>query len=556
MKIISAMLLLIVVAFIGAACTKQVKEHNEESMEMTVLEIEERFEAFSPVLIDPDISHLSEGEQQLIAKLVEAGKLADELFWIQTAPDAIAVRDSLMSAEGNDAKIQLKFVNLMYGPYDRVYEGERFVANGPAKKPPVANYYPQDMTKEEFETYVENHPDQKAALEGQYTVVKRNDDGLIAVPFHVEYPTVQRIAALLTEASELAENASLKKYLALRAEAIRSDDYFESDMAWMELKDNNVDVVIGPIENYEDQLFNYKTAYECAVMVKDLEGTAELQKYIEHIDAFEKALPQSKEYIRESAGKGNVLEVVNIVYFGGDFQAGIKTIAASLPNDPRVHEAKGGKKQMYKNLMEAKFEKIVVPIAEEILDPALLSFVDKKAFTNFVTLHEVSHTLGRSYVYGKDDLTVRKALEERYSTIEECKADVLGAYNLKHLLKVGLVDDYYIKQSMATYLAGLYRSLRFGAEEAHGRANLLQLNWLRENGAIDFKDGKLYIPDEDKFMATLKELARELLTLQSEGDYERAGVLLDSYGVMNDEINGIVERLSSIPRDLNTSYRY
>jgi len=544
----------VAIALTAIACTKQVKENNEASVKSTLPMLEERIEAFAPVSIKPDLSSLTGKERQLVDKLVEAGKLADEIFWIQTAPDAIPIRDSLQKAQGDEAKNLLRYVNIMYGPYDRVLDGERFVGTGPAKQPPTANFYPQDMTKEEFEAYIAAHPDQKASLEGQYSIVVRNGAELTAVPYHKAYPQVEKIADLLDEASALAENASLKKYLKLRAKALRTDDYFESDIAWMELKNNNVDIVIGPIENYEDGLFNYRTAYECAVMVKDLEGTAELQKYLSHIDAFEHGLPQAQKYIRKSAGKANVLEVVNIVYFGGDFQAGVKTIAASLPNDPRVHELKGGKKQMYKNLMEAKFEKIVKPIAREILDPQLLPYVDKKAFTNFVTLHEVSHTLGRSFVYGKDDLPVRKALKERYSAIEECKADVLGLYNNVHLLKEGVIDQEYMKKAITTYVVGLYRSLRFGAEEAHGKANLIQLNWLRSLGAITIKDGKIHIRETDAFMSFLQPLATEILTLQSEGDYKRAGTIMEQYGVMNDEIQSIVSRLSGIPRDLDTSY--
>lgn len=523
--------------------------------EMPTLEVvKQRHAMFADTDIAVDLSHLSARQRALIAKLIEAGKLIDQVFWRQSSHDAVAIRDSLAAADDPSAQEYLAYVNINYGPYDRIFEGQRFVGHGPARKPAGAGYYPPDMTREEFESYIRENPDQKEALESQYTVVVRDGDGFKAIPFFHYYIETGEIVTKLEEAAALADNPSLKKYLELRAIALATDDYYESDMAWMELTGNDIDVVIGPIENYEDGLFNYKTAHECAVMVKDPEGTAELQMFTEHIDAFEQALPIKEEYKRASAGSGNVLEVVNIVYFGGDFQAGVKTIAASLPNDPRVTQKKGGKKQMYKNMMEAKFDKIVVPIAERILDPALREFVDRKAFTSFVTLHEVSHTLGRAYVYGNDELSVRRAMKERYSAIEECKADILGLYNNQLLHREGIITDVQRIRSIVTYVAGLFRSLRFGAEEAHGQANLVQLNWLLEHGAIVEFEKDTFAVDFGKFMDVAEKLATKVLTIEIEGDYDGAGALLEKYGKMTPKIEKAIEMLKDIPRDLNTRY--
>lgn len=516
--------------------------------------VTERLAMYADVDIAVDMSALTERERQLVAKLSEAGRLVDEIFWLQSSHDAIAVRDSLAGATDDAGKDFLKYVMINYGPYDRIFEGERFVGAGPERKPGGAGIYPADLTKEEFEAWVSAHPDQKEALESQYTVVLRDGAVLKAVPYHQHYPQSAEIAALLEEAAALADNPSLKKYLQLRAKAIQTDDYYESDMAWMDLKDNNIDVVIGPIENYEDALFNYKTAYECAVMVKDAEGTKELQMFKQHIDAFERALPIDEKYKRKSAGSGNVLEVVNIVYFGGDFQAGVKTIAASLPNDPRVTEKKGGKKQMYKNLMEAKFDKIVKPIAERVLESALLGFVDRKAFTSFVTLHEVSHTLGRPYVHGNEKLSVRKAMKDRYSAIEECKADILGLYNNRLLLDEGVINHEDMKKSIVTYVAGLFRSLRFGVEEAHGQANLMQLNWFLEKGALKRNADGTYAIDFETFMDAVAALARAVLTIEITGDYDGAVAIIEKYGKMTPDIESVIKKLVDIPRDLNTRY--
>jgi hypothetical protein len=290
-------------------------------------------------------------------------------------------------------------------------------------------------------------------------------------------------------------------------------------------------------------------------MVKDPDASAQLEMFKKHIGDFEKKLPyDNKDYIRDHVATGDIVQVVNVTYFGGDCQKGTKTIAASLPNDPRVHKAKGGKKSMYKNMMEAKFNKIVIPIAETLLDEKLVPHISGKAFTSFVTLHEIAHTLGRGYVFGKDDLSVRRALQERYSAIEETKADIVSMHTHKVMLEMGLLDEAYIKKAMSTYLAGLFRSIRFGTERAHGKANLIQLNYLVKNGAI-FKnaDGK-YSINEKIFFDKVSELANIVLTLEAEGDYDRAGKVFDEYAVMSEELQKDIDRLSDIPRDLNTTY--
>ncbi|MGB9912989.1 MAG: dipeptidyl-peptidase 3 family protein, partial [Candidatus Kapaibacteriota bacterium] len=531
-------ILLTLTFFFG--CNERAKEKTMDTKD-TLPSIEDRIKAFAPVTIDVDLTNLSERERKVVELLVEAGQLADAIFWKQTAPDAIAVRDSLAKLNTKEAQNLLKLVNIFYGPYDLVYEGRRFVGVGPEFKPKGANFYPIDMTKEEFEKYIQEHPEQKEELESQYTIVVRDGNKLKAIPYHKAYPEVEQIASKLEQAAEYCDNPTLRNFLLLRAKALRSDDYFDSDMAWMDIRGSKIDVVIGPIENYEDALFNYKTAYEAIIMVKDEQGTKELEMFEKNLDYFEHNLPYDKKYIRKTAGKGNVLQIMNVVYFGGDCQAGTKTIANSLPNDPKVHELKGGKKSMLKNMMEAKFDKILQPIGEIIFDSKLAKLVDKKSFTSFVTLHEVSHTLGRGFVYGNDTLPVRKALKERYSAIEECKADVVGMYNHKHLLDLKLLTPEELEKAKVTYVAGLFRSIRFGAEEAHGNANLIQLNFLEEQEAIGYRNGKVII-NLDKFLPAVEKLARIILTVEAEGDYNRAGEIIDKYGKLKPETKKIIEK--------------
>ncbi len=535
------------------ACNKgETQMQNTEPAEVKALK--EKLAAYSETEIVADLSKLTERQRKVVEKLVEAAKLADIIFWKQSNPDGLTVRDSLAKINTPYTKDLLRYVNINYGPYDVIFDKVRFVGNGPGKKPNVANLYPQDLTKEEFEKYVEANPNQKAELESQYTVVKREGDKLIGVPFYKEYPEIEQIAKLLDEASEFADDPALKKYLTLRAKAFRTDDYYASDMAWMDMTDTDIETVIGPIENYLDGLFNYKTAWECGVFVKDIEATKELQVLKAHIDDLEQNLPYDKKYIRKSAGGlGNVLNIVNVVHFAGDFQEAVKTIATSLPNDPRVHEKKGSKKLMFKNMMEAKFDKIVMPIASTLMSAEDLKFVDKKAFTSFVTLHEISHTLGRGFVFGNDKLTVRAGMKDLYSTIEEAKADILSMYNHKYLIDLGVYPADYLKKATSTYLAGLFRSMRFGKEEAHGGANYIQFNFLRSSGAIELKDGKFKINDAI-FMDKVAELARMVLTVEAEGDYSGAKAIIAKYGQETPEIADAIAKLSKIPRDLDTKY--
>ncbi|MFP4528694.1 MAG: peptidase [Candidatus Kapaibacterium sp.] len=548
------LMLIFALAFAIVALNSCGTEEKKEEMTLNP-ELQKKIDAYAPVEITADVTNLSESQKKVLMLLADAGNIADEIFWVQTAPDAAKIRDSLRAANTPEALQYLDYVLINYGPYDVIYGNKRFVGDGPEERPAGGNFYPEDMTKVEFEAFVKEHPDKKDEFESQYTVIRRAGDELVAIPYHEAYAKVEQLCEKLDAAAEVCENESLKKYLQLRADAIRRDDYLASDLAWMELEGNDIDVVIGPIENYEDGLYNYKTAYECIVMVKDPDATAELELFKKNIADFEKNLPYSnKNYIRKNIATGDILQIVNVTYFGGDCQKGTKTIASSLPNDPRVHKAKGGKKSMFKNMMEAKFNKIVVPIAGVLLDENLVPHISGRAFTSFVTLHEIAHTLGRGYVYGNDDMSVRRALKERYSAIEETKADIVSMHTHKVMLDMGLYDEAYIKKAMSTYLAGLFRSIRFGTERAHGKANLIQLNYLMKNGAIFKNEKGKYSINEEIFFDKVADLANLVLTLEAEGDYEKAGQVFDDYAQESEELKADIQKLSDIPRDLNTTY--
>jgi len=551
-------LILISTVMLFAACSKKEEVKDEAKTPENYEKIKGNLKSYSPTKITADISHLTDREKQLIKKLAEVGHLADQIFWKQSCPDAVAVRDSLSKLTDEVSQTYYKYVKVNYGPYDKLDEYNRFVGTGAEKRPAVGGFYPTDLTKEEFEKYLAAHPDQKESLESQYTIVVRDGDKLKAIPYHEAYPEQLEMAKLLDEAAELADEPTFKNYLKLRANALRTDDYFESDMAWMDIRNSNIDFVIGPIENYEDALFNYKAAHEAVIMIKDIEATKQFEKFLSLIPEFQKNLPVDKKLLPTGGVKseGSQINLVNVAFFGGDCQKGTKTIAASLPNDPKVREAKGGKNSMYINMMTAKFEKIVVPIAKILLDPSIANMADSKCFLSFVTLHEVSHTLGREYVLGKEDLAIRKALQERYTPLEETKADILSMYNHFYLRDKKIYDNEYIKRAMATYIAGLYRSIRFGSESAHGKANLIQLNFLRSKGAITKLPNGKFTFDEKLFFEKVKELANLVLTVQANGDYEQAGQILSQYAVMSDELKAEINLLKDIPRDLDTEYEY
>jgi hypothetical protein len=411
------------------------------------------------------------------------------------------------------------------------------------------------MTREEFHQHLDQHPQEKDIFESLYTVITRKTGHLTALHYHEYYrKETDQMAKYLKLASSFSKNKSLKKYLVARSKSIRSDRYYQSDLLWMDLEKNLIDIVIGPIENYEDRLFNYKAAYEAAVMIKDISATNELEVYKQHLPMLERNLPIDNKFKKKSVGSSNLLEIVNIIYFGGDFQAGVKTIAASLPNDERVISKRGAKKQLYKNIMEAKYEQILTPIADLMIEEHQRSFLSSQQFISQVLLHEISHTIGPAYVSGSSD-SVRKTLRDKYSIIEECKADILGIFAVNYFKDVFTLDIEIVMQHYVTYVAGLFRSIRFGIEEAHGSANLMQLNYLLKHNVIvrNPTTGK-YSINAEGFHEAVAVLAAQLLMIEVEGNYDDALRLIDAYGNFDNATKEDLGKLQGIPSDLDLKF--
>ncbi len=498
-----------------------------------------RPEIFAPVKLTADLSTLSEQERRMLGLFIEAGEIMDDLFWRQTYGDRQALLKRVTDPRTRD------FVMLNYGPWDRLADNEPFVA-GVGPKPPGAEFYPHDMTKEEFERA--NLPGSRS----EYTLLRRDAKGaLTVVPFHVAYrDEVERAARKLEEAAALAEDPGLKKYLTLRATALRTDDYRDSDRAWLDMKSNRIDIVVGPIETYEDALFGYKAGYESYTLIKDMEWSRRLARYTAMLPELQRGLPVPDQYKAEQPGTDSDLNAYDVVYYAGHCNVASKTIAINLPNDEQVQLEKGTRRLQLKNAMRAKFDKIMVPIADELIAPEQRKHVTFDAFFADTMFHEVAHGLGiKNTVDGKG--TVRAALKEQASWLEEGKADILGLYMITKLQEkgeiAGSLEDYYV-----TFLTGIFRSVRWGAAEAHGQANMVRFNYFADRGAFTRDASGHYHVDMAKMRQAMDALSADILELQGDGNYAGVQKMLAELGVIHPQLAGDLARLGqrNIPVDV------
>lgn len=496
---------------------------------------------FASFKLTTDLSVLSENEKKMIPLLLNAAKIMDELFWIEAYGDKQALLDSLKT----DAEKKLVMIN--YGPWERLNNNKPFIA-GKGPKPAGANFYPVDITEEEFKKLAETNETAK----GLYTLIRRDDQGkLIVIPYHTAFAAqVKKVSDLLMESSKYADDPGLKKYLELRSKAFLDDDYFISDLAWMDMKNNVLDFVVGPIESYEDQLNGYKASHEAYILVKDIEWSKKLNHYGALLPKLQKGLPVDQKYKSEIPGSNSDLGAYDVIYYAGDCNAGSKTIAINLPNDDRVNRAKGSRRLQLKNAMKAKFDKILIPIATELIPADQLQHVTFDAFFSNVMFHEVAHGLGcMNTINGKG--SVKSALREQFTTLEEGKADILGLYLEAKLKEMGELD-VDLTNEYTTFLAGIFRSIRFGASSAHGKANLVRFNYFKEKGAFAVDSTGKYHVDMDKMKDAIASLSNIILTIQGDGDYDKAGMMLQQYGNMDEELKSALKRIEEkdIPVDI------
>lgn len=510
----------------------------------------------APVEITYDESLLSDSDKQVLQKLVEAAKYMDAIFLMQVHKKNVAIQEELKSGRNPDYPTLLEYFTINFGPFDRLESDRPFINLG-QEKPKGANYYPPDMTKQEFEDWVKEHPGDEEAFTSNFTVIRRDGDKLVAIPYSEKYRKyLEPASRILKEAAELAQNPSLKKYLNSRAEAFLSNDYFQSDIDWMDLTDHTIEVVIGPYEVYEDELLGYKAAFEAFITLVDPAESEKLSVVKRYLQEMELNLPLPAEHKNLERGSASPIVVVQEVFTAGDTKAGVQTTAFNLPNDERVREAKGSKKVMLKNIAQAKYEKCWIPIVNTVLAGKDLQRVSFDAYFNHVLMHEMSHGLGpgKITINGKQT-TVNKELKETYSTIEEAKADILGLYNLQFLVAKGVFSKELGDQVYSSFLGGIFRSVRFGITSAHGGANAIALNYLMEKGGFEFDStSQKFSVNDKRIPKALFDLAHELLMIQAEGNYDAAKQLIETYRHISPEMQIALDKLKDVPVDIKPIY--
>ena len=500
---------------------------------------------YTTVRLDADLSGLSDSTRAMLPHLIAAARAMDDVFWVQAYGD----RDSLMSGLSEAAR---RYATINAGPWDRL-DGNAPFLPGVAAKPAGSNLYPHDLTKDELLAAADLYPERD--LTGLYTLVRRENGQLVGVPYHEAFAEeFGRAAAHLRAAADLAQDSSLARYLRLRADALLTGDYQPSDLAWMDMKTNPLDIVIGPIETYEDALAGYKAGAEAYVLVKDAAWSERLAGYARLLPALQRGLPVPDAYKTESPGTDADLGAYDVVFVAGEANAGSKTIAINLPNDEAVQLAKGSRRLQLKNVMRAKFDQILVPMAEVLLPEDQQDLVTFEAFFGNTMFHEVAHGLGiKNTVDGGG--TVREALQDRYSALEEGKADVLGLYMVQQLIERGEWTEASLAEHYVTFVASIFRSIRFGAASAHGRANLVRLNFFEEMGAIvpeETPEGTVWRVVPDRMSEAVEALAGRILTLQGDGDYDAVDAFVREYGRTTPALTASLDRVAEagIPVDI------
>jgi hypothetical protein len=521
-------------------------------------ELAKKITRFAPTDIGMFGNWSTEGDAKALDKIVEAARLMDQIFLRQVWSGNVALRDRLEADKSPAGQERLHYFKINVGPWSRLDENEPFIDGVPQEKPPQAGFYPDDMTKEEFNGWVAGlSEDERNKATGFFWVIRRGPDRkLRTVPYSQEYREfLEPAARLLREAAGLTTNQTLKSYLTKRADAFMNDDYYASDVAWMDL-DAPIDVTIGPYETYEDELFSYKAAFEAFVTLRDDAESAKLAKFAGYLQDLENNLPIDPSYRNPTLGASSPIRVVDVVFTSGEGNRGVQTAAFNLPNDERVIKEKGSKRVMLKNVQEAKFKQVLVPISKTVLDSAGQRNIEFESFFTHILAHELMHGLGPHGIkVGGKETTVRMQLKELYSAIEEAKADITGLWALQHLIDKGAVDKSMEQTLYTTFLASAFRSVRFGITEAHGKGVALQFNYLMDQGGFKYDSAAgAYSVDPARIKEAVTNLSSDILTLQAEGSYDKAKAMLEKYGVIRPEMQKALDRLSDVPVDIEPRF--
>ena len=511
---------------------------------------------FAPVDLSADLSKLPANERQALSKLVDAAKVMDTLFLRQVWAGNETMLLNLLQDTSEVGRARLHYFLLNKGPWSRLDHDESFIPGAPPK-PEQANFYPADAAKQEVEEWLGAlSGSQKSFATGFYSTIRRNAEGkLIAVPYSFEYQgELAHAARLLREAAALTNQPTLKAFLEKRAQAFLTNDYYDSDVAWMEL-DASIEPTIGPYEVYEDEWFNYKAAFEAFITVRDDEETGKLARFGGELQEIENSLPIDPKYRNPKLGSLAPIRVVDVVFSAGDANRGVQTAAFNLPNDERITAEKGAKRVMLKNTQDAKFAKVLVPISKVALAPKDQSSVEFDAFFTHILMHELMHGLGpHNITAGERPTTVRQELKETYSTIEEAKADVSGLFALQFLVDRGKLENKYEQTMYTTYLASMFRSIRFGLSEAHGRGVALQLNYFLDNGGVTVAQDGTFTVDAQKIRQNVIDLTRDIMTMQVLGDYAAAKQMIEKLAVVRPQVQVVLDKLKDVPVDIEPRF--
>lgn len=563
-------LLAVSVLALAASCAREAAPNADAAHEDTAVEtqaedmageavaadreqLEKMRAQFAVVEMNPDTSFLTDEERAVINKLNQVGELMSEIYLRQRSEMNPEWREQIAALDGPNRDLLLNLFDLHFGPWDTLDENKPFF--GDTQMPPGAAFYPADMTKEEFEAWIEAHPEDEEAFTSGYTVIRRDGEGgLVAIPYSEHYREwLEPAAQLMREAADITTNQSLKNFLTLRADSFLSDDYYESEMAWMDL-DGPIEAAIGPYEVYTDGLFGYKTPFEAFITVKNPEESAALAKYKDYLRDMEANLPVEERYKNFQRGFESPIAATYQVHGGGDNVPGVQTIAFNLPNDERVREAKGAKKVILNNVLGAKFDRILAPMADVVLVEDQAGLLKKQHMINKTLFHELSHSLGPGTItVDGEETTVNAQLQELYSPIEEGKADIMGAYNVLYMMERGEIPASEKESYLATHFVGLFRSMRFGVVAAHARGAAFQYSYFKKAGAFTEEDGKFRL-DFAKLEQAVRDLTRDVVIVQGDGDYDKAKAFLDEYAKLDAEAEAAIASLTHLPVDIQPIY--
>ena len=528
-----------------------------ESAGMQVVpDLAERLAKFRQVQMPFHSAGLTAREVKLVDKLVDACRYLEEIYWRQIDPEALTLYQSLAASKNpKDEKLR-RYVWINASRFDLLDDNKPFVGTEPM--PPGGGYYPQGLTREQVEQYVKDHPEKKAEIYSQMTIVRWQGDQLQGLPYHIAYRSFLEPAAKdLREAAALSDDPAFANFLRLRADALLNDDYFQSDLAWLELKDPKFDIIFAPYEIYDDHLLGVKGSFGASVLVRNSEESQKLNMFKKYVADIQDALPLAAEDRPSKHGLETPLEVMDAPYRAGDLNHGYQAVADNLPNDPRVHEQKGSKKIFFKNFMDARVNYVIVPVAQHLMLPEQAAKVSGEGYLLGTIMHEICHGLGPAYARtsaGKVD--IREAIGPAFSGLEEAKADVVGMFSLKWLVDRGALPKEKLEEYYASYVGGLFRTVRFGVGEAHARAEMMEFNYLSEHGAIKRQSFGKYVIDYAKMPDTLAILAKELLEIEATGDRARAENWFKKYDVMPAELLVSLKSAASVPVDIDPVYSF